>query len=58
MALITLIIFIISLPNSTILNAIVFGITFIGLGSPAPDTYNVCWIIKQVQFYEDDIHYV
>lgn len=64
LGLIPLIIFIISSPDSTILNAIVFGMTFMGLSSPAPDAYNVCQIIKQVpkgkkvQFYEDDIYYI
>ena len=64
LGIIPLTIFMISSPNNTVLNAIVFGMTFVGLASPAPDTYNVCQVIKQVpkgkkvQFYEDDIYYI
>lgn len=64
LGIIPLTIFMISSPNNIVLNAIVFGMTFVGLVSPAPDTYNVCQVIKQVpkgkkvQFYEDDIYYI
>lgn len=64
LGIIPLIIFIILPPNNTILNAIVFGMTFLGLISPAPDAYNVYQVIKQVpkgkkvQFYEDDTYYM
>ena len=64
LGIIPLTIFMISSPNNTVLNAIVFGMTFVGLASPAPDTYNVCQVIKQVpkgkkvQFYEDDMYYI
>lgn len=59
-----LIFFILSSSSNLILNAILWGIAFMGLASPYPDAYNVYQVIKQVpkgkkvQFYEDDTYYI
>lgn len=56
--------FIISPSNNLILNAILWGMAFLGMASPYPDAYNVYQVIKQVpkgkkvQFYEDDTYYI
>lgn len=61
---IPLICFILSDSSNLILNAILWGMAFMGLASPYPDAYNVYQVIKQVpkgkkvQFYEDDTYYI
>ena len=40
--------FIISPSNNLILNAILWGMAFLGMASPYPDAYNVYQVIKQV----------
>lgn len=64
LGIIPLIYFILSSSSNLILNAILWGMAFMGLASPYPDAYNVYQVIKQVpkdkkfQFYEDDTYYI
>lgn len=64
LGIIPLIGFAISPSNNLILNAILWGMAFMGMVSPYPDAYNVYQVIKQVpkgkkiQFYEDDTYYI
>lgn len=64
LGIIPLICFAIAPSNNLILNAILWGIAFLGMVSPYPDAYNVYQVIKQVpkgkkvQFYEDDTYYI
>lgn len=64
LGIIPLICFVISPSDKLVLNAIFWGMAFMGLASPYPDAYNVYQVIKQVpkggkvQFYEDDIYYI
>lgn len=64
LGIIPLILFWISPANNLELNSILFGIAFIGMGSPYPDAYNVYQVIKQVpkgkkiQFYGNDTYYI
>lgn len=64
LGIIPLICFILSSSSNLILNAILWGMAFMGLASPYPDAYNVYQVIKQVpkdkkvQFYEDDTYYI
>ena len=64
LGIIPLICFILSDSSNLILNAILWGMAFMGLASPYPDAYNVYQVIKQVpkgkkvQFYEDDTYYI
>lgn len=54
--------FIISSPENTIFNAIMFGMACMGMVSPFPDVYNVYLVMKQtnkgdsVMFYQDDMY--
>lgn len=64
LGIIPLILFWISPANNIILNSILWGIAFIGMVSPYPDSYNVYQVLKQVpkgkkiQFYGDDTYYI
>ena len=64
LGIVPLICFILSDSSNLVLNAILWGISFMGLASPYPDAYNVYQVIKQVpkgkkvQFFEDDIYYI
>lgn len=64
LGIIPLICFILSSSDNLILNAILWGMAFLGMASPYPDAYNVYQVIKQVpkgrkvQFYEDDTYYI
>ena len=54
--------FIISSPENTIFNAIMFGTACMGMVSPFPDVYNVYLVMRQttkgdsVMFYQDDMY--
>lgn len=64
LGIIPLICFLLSASDNLILNAILWGMAFLGMASPYPDAYNVYQVIRQVprgkkvQFYEDDTYYV
>lgn len=64
LGIIPLICFVVSPSSNLILNAILWGMSFLGMVSPYPDAYNVYQIVKQVpkgkkiQFYEDDKYYI
>lgn len=64
LGIVPLICFILSDSGNLILNAILWGMAFMGLASPYPDAYNVYQVIKQVpkgkkvQFFEEDTYYM
>ena len=54
--------FILSAPQETLFNSLMFGIACMGMVSPFPDVYNVILVLKQtkktdeIMFYEDDMY--
>lgn len=59
---IPLTLFLLSSPQATIFNGLMFGLAAVGMVSPYPDVYNVILVLKQtknsdkVMFYEDDVY--
>ncbi len=54
--------FILSTPQETLFNSLMFGMACMGMISPFPDVYNVILVLKQtkktdeIMFYEDDMY--
>jgi hypothetical protein len=62
LGIIPLMLFILSSPQETVLNGLMFGMACMGMVSPFPDVYNVILVLKQTQktdkimFYGDDVY--
>ena len=56
------VLFILSAPQNTVFNGLMFGMACIGMVSPYPDVYNVIIVLKQakitdkIMFWSDDIY--
>ena len=59
---IPLVLFIVSSPQETVFNGLMFGMACMGMVSPFPDVYNVILVLKQtkstdkIMFYGDDVY--
>lgn len=64
LGIIPLMLFILSSPQETVFNGLMFGIACMGMVSPFPDVYNVILVLKQtkstdkIMFYGDDVYQV
>lgn len=64
LGIIPLMLFILSSPQETVFNGLMFGIACMGMVSPFPDVYNVILVLKQtkstdkIMFYGDDVYRV
>ena len=62
LGIIPLMLFILSSPQETVFNGLMFGMACMGMVSPYPDVYNVILVLKQtkstdkIMFYGDDVY--
>lgn len=62
LGIIPLTLFVLSPPQETLFNGLMFGMACMGMVSPFPDVYNVVLVLKQskntdkIMFYEDDMY--
>ena len=62
LGIIPLVLFIVSSPQETVFNGLMFGMACMGMVSPYPDVYNVILVLKQtkstdkIMFYGDDVY--
>lgn len=62
LGIIPLMLFIVSSPQETVFNGLMFGMACMGMVSPYPDVYNVILVLKQtkstdkIMFYGDDVY--
>ncbi len=64
LGIIPLMLFMVSSPQETVFNGLMFGMAGVGMVSPFPDVYNVILVLKQtkstdkIMFYGDDVYRV